>query len=148
LLDRLEEFLEVNDAVEGPFTGGIIFQKSVVGDWAGVALSQFSSGDGREPSVLVEASTGHNWDVTGGRGYPVRIEISREGGDVLRSDGMTGAVEVWRRPVLSQILKCEEAFGFPVDIEWVVSEGTVWFLQVRPIVGLTTWTQPRRPSTA
>jgi rifampicin phosphotransferase len=78
-----------------------------------------------KPEQIVRAATG-----AGTRA--VAVEEARRGAATLDDESVQALV--------SELLRLEAAFGFPLDVEWTRAAGRFVFLQVRPI---TTGAQPR-----
>ena len=138
----------------------VLVQHLVVADVAGVMFSA-NPVNGRRNELVVSASWGLGESIVGGTVTPDSWIVSRQGLQILDEQigdkrmmtvavgGGTQEVEVPRvmrdRPSLSvaQIqevallgTRLEEVKGWPVDIEFAISAGTLYLLQCRPITTL------------
>lgn len=108
----------------------VIVQQMVAADHAGVV---FTRAPGRPESMLIECAPGLGDAVVSGRVSPSRYYISRASLRIekssLRYPLHPGVVE----KVAHSALSIETCLGAPQDIEWGVSNGSVYILQARPL---------------
>jgi pyruvate,water dikinase len=142
----------------------VIVQRLVAAEVAGVVFTH----DPRTglDDVVIEAAWGLGESVVNGRVIPDTMIVTVAGtvhtslGSKatrldLRDDGLRRSAVASadrRRPALTEAQITEVArtaraaqgaFGYPLDIEWAIADGTLWLLQARPIT-----THPQPPRTA
>jgi pyruvate,water dikinase len=112
-----------------------IAQEMIYSDFGGVCFSRSLEG-----SVEIEVCLGHNAGVTQGRDQIARVTMA--GDSVSYSDDRHGLLHQVCMEQLSKLAShvraLEQSWGFPVDVEWCVKDGELFFLQARPITGLST----------
>jgi len=138
----------------------VILQELVLGDCSGVA---FSRCPGREELAVVEAVWGLNQGLVDGDVEPDRLLLEPNTGRIIErhvpvrlhacrtsSNGValvplsteeqatTPLTEATATQVLALLLQAETLFDVPQDLEWTISQGTIFALQSRPITTLTT----------
>lgn len=124
----------------------LVLQREVAADRAGVAFS-IDPATGEGGDVLLEVVYGHGERVVSGVATPDRFWVGRRGGSVrarvaekphepparrfartLRDDEARRVAEV--------VLRAEEGFGRPVDVEFCFDGPVLWLVQCRPITTL------------
>ena len=105
----------------------VIVQEMVDADVAGVCFTQHP---GDTDSILIEAVCGLGEKLVGGtstaRSYSVsKASLSAAGDDVLDADMV--------RTIARQARQASDQLGYPLDTEWAMSGGTLYWLQARPI---------------
>lgn len=145
--------------VDGPVLMGVVVQKLVAAEVAGVLFTRHPVTGADE--ILVEASWGLGESVVQGLVVPDQFRISRSGEIVSRrpgskrtairplGDGSTSSQPVEPRLVQQLCLTddelgllfdlvrdCDRVFGpGPHDIEWALEAGVLHLLQRRPVTG-------------
>lgn len=124
----------------------LVIQREVEADRAGVAFSA-DPVTGARDAVLVEAVLGHGERIVSGVAEPDRYRLSRRSGEVrARVAEKPDVVPARRfarvlrddevRAVADLVLRAEEGFGAPVDVEFCLDGVRLWLVQCRPITGL------------
>lgn len=141
---------------EGPVRMGVIIQKLVAADVAGVLFTRNPVTDADE--LVIEASWGLGEAVVQGLVTPDLYRLDTAGAVLERAAGYKdvavrlhadgGTVEV---PVATELVetlclsdpqlvelhalagRCAEVFDGPRDIEWAYAGGRLWLLQCRPV---------------
>lgn len=113
-----------------PLAMGLVVQPWLAASVGGVALS----GPGAGGSILVEATAGGPQRVVDGTVTPETVTLSRDGQKVALPD----AAPDWLRAVpwaalAAAVVRCEELLQAPADVEWLVADGRLWFVQARPV---------------
>jgi pyruvate,water dikinase len=133
----------------------VIVQELILGDCSGVA---FSRCPGQEELVAIEAVWGLNQGLVDGdvepdrlliepitgiireRYHPERIHACRPIGNGVALMPLSTAeqatsplTEATATQVLALLRQAENLFGTPQDLEWTLSQGTLFILQSRPI---------------
>ena len=124
----------------------LILQREIPADRAGVAFSA-DPVTGEDADVLLEVVFGHGERLVSGVADPDRYRVARRGGRVrarladkreqvparrlartLRDDEAIRIAEV--------VVRAEDGFGGPVDVEFCFAGPDLWFVQCRPITTL------------
>jgi phosphohistidine swiveling domain-containing protein len=135
------------DGSAGPEPPGmaVLVQRRIHPNAAGVAFTANPVSGARDEVVVTAVrglgerlvsgeATGDQWIIRGGRASCVRAveqAITAE---------QSGAVATLARRV-------QEQFGAPQDVEWAITDNTLWLLQARPMTALpdpVDWTPPAR----
>jgi pyruvate,water dikinase len=113
---------------------GVLVQRMVPAEFAGVC---FTRSPLSAEEVVVEVVEGPGSSLVSGERSPARISFARERLEIRSSEDPEGILESLGREVAGKVatlaLAAEEAFGFPVDVEWALAGGEIWLLQSRPI---------------
>lgn len=106
--------------------GGILVQKMVPAEYAGVLFTEHPASTG---CMLVELVKGLGDALVSGAATPTSYRFGRVSGANLEECSppidLTGLIELGR--------KVEETFGRPQDIEWAFAQGKFFILQARDI---------------
>lgn len=119
-------------------TGGVIVQRMVMADAAGVAFTVDPVTGA--PVVVVNAVVGLGAALVSGAATPWVAEVARtahgavETGALPTEEGPIDAETL--REIVGLALAAEAARGMPQDVEWAVEDGTVWLVQSRPVTAL------------
>jgi len=106
--------------------GGIVVQKMVPAEFAGVLFTEHPGSTG---CMLVELVKGLGDALVSGAATPRSFRYGRYSGRLLEAHEPPMDL----RPLLELGRKVEEAFGRPQDIEWAYAEGKFFLLQARDI---------------
>ncbi len=115
----------------------VVVQVMIVGDYSGVAFS-IDPADGDTTHVRVETVAGTGDKIVGGQETPYSVVLGREDGLIVkRSFGSQGRIELLPPSVLGRlvetVLKIEDLFKTPIDVEWTILNNSIYVLQARPI---------------
>ncbi|OCA02732.1 PEP/pyruvate-binding domain-containing protein [Akkermansia glycaniphila] len=115
----------------------VIVQLMITGECSGIAFSA-NPLNGKTEHVLVEAVKGSGEKAVGGQETPYSVILDKKEKLVLqRKFGSQGKVELLSPNLLKnlvvEIIKIEEIFSIPVDVEWTIRDSKIYILQVRPI---------------
>ncbi len=138
----------------------VVVQRMVPAEAAGI-LFTVNPLNGRRDEVLINAAWGLGEAVVGGEVTPDTIAVSKSTGKVISREtaekqimtvqNETGTHEqpvpdaLKSQPVLNDqkageladvVLRIEELFGLPVDIEWALAGGEFFILQARPVTAV------------
>lgn len=103
---------------------GVVIQSLIDPDYAGVSFSRSHL----EPeAVLVEYVHGHGEQLVSGDVNPSRFHF-RKDSLTLEGDDFSYAHQV-----VQSALAIEQFYGYPVDVEWAIRNGTYYVVQSRPI---------------
>ncbi len=114
-------------AGESDERGGVVVQKMVPADYAGVMFTEHPAESG---SMLIEMVPGLGNTVTDGAVTPETYTCGRYSGRNL--DDATPPIDL--EPLLALGRQAEALFGAPQDIEWAYHGGRFFLLQSRDIV--------------
>jgi rifampicin phosphotransferase len=124
----------------------LVVQHEVPAQRAGVAFS-VDPVTGDPDTIVVEAAFGHGERIVSGVVEPDRYRVSRATGAVRARVAEKVDVAAARRyaralrddevaQVVELVLRAEEGFGGPVDVEFCFDGVTLWLVQCRPITTL------------
>jgi phosphohistidine swiveling domain-containing protein len=116
----------------------VIVQQQIEPQAAGVAFS-VDPVTGSRSRIVIESCRGLGEALVSGQVQPDRILLRKKNLELIRQN------LVAEEPSLSlksaqrlgrSVRQIEKRFGGPQDIEWAIRDGTLWFLQARPITAL------------
>ena len=116
----------------------VIIQKMIPAQIAGVAFSVHPVLTGKN-RMVIEAVRGLGEQLVSGVLTPDTYILDRQSFGVVDSEltkptPIIGDLELVK--LAKEIIKIEELFGFPVDVEWAIANGELYILQSRPITTL------------
>ncbi len=121
-----------------PLPVGLVVQKMVQARKAGVCFTHDPLG--KDSAAVIEAVEGFGDTLVSGRTRPVRWRAYRSGlgGWDCRTEEVRGILRTAEAAeIASGSAALEMALGQPLDLEWAIDqEGTLWWLQARPITAL------------
>lgn len=121
----------------------VLIQRFVSADVSGVAFSA-DPVTGDRSAVVISAVRGIGVSVVGGSTDPEEWRITAADTACSKGD-ILGAAEA--KLVADTVRRVEAITGWPPDIEWAMSGGELYLLQVRPMTAVprvVTWTAPDR----
>lgn len=110
----------------------VIVEEMIDADYSGVAFSVNPTDSGNNYSII-EVCTGLGEQLVSGNVTPTTLLVRRQ---TCRSDLTEGECFINEDDIVSLeklILKIEEIYGMPMDIEWCMKEKQIHILQARPI---------------
>lgn len=116
---------------------GVVVQKMIPADYAGVAFSVCPV-EKDDRIALLEVVAGVGESLVSGQKTPATIRVNkltgitriqRHGADELD----TGILEWIAETITPLVEKIEDAYNMPVDVEWAIANGMPYILQARPI---------------
>jgi pyruvate,water dikinase len=113
---------------------GVVVQSQVASRAAGVCFTIDPTG--RDGAAVVEAVKGKGEALVSGHTQPERWRVYRSGLGVLlarREPGPTVLAEADALRIVGEAADLAAKQGIPLDLEWALDEGGVWWLQARPI---------------
>ena len=114
-------------AGDGAERGGVVVQKMVPAEYAGVMFTEHPAESG---SMLIEMVPGLGDSVTDGAVTPETYTCGRYSGQI--HEDATAPIDL--EPLLALGRQAEALFGAPQDIEWAYQGGRFFLLQSRDIV--------------
>lgn len=136
-LDSARSKMYSNERTSSVGAMGVVIQKMIPADYAGVAFSVCPV-EKDDRIALLEVVAGVGESLVSGRKTPATIRVNkltglmriqRHGADNLSTE----VLEVIAETITPLVEKIEEAYGMPVDIEWAIADGQPYILQARPI---------------
>lgn len=120
----------------------IVVQKMVNADYAGVC---FTADPNNADNLLVEAVEGLGEALVSGTAMAARysvphkitLAVDKEGFAALNSENGLLTTEILQE-VCIQAMQMQKIFNMPLDTEWAVENGILYWLQARPITVLET----------
>jgi len=122
--------------------GGVVVQKMVAAEFAGV---MFTEHPGTSGAMLVELVSGLGEELVSGTVTPDAFAFGKLTGERVGDDTAgTGVPPIDLEPLLAQGRELEALFGQPQDIEWAYAQGEFHLLQTRDITrSVTVGSTPR-----
>lgn len=111
--------------------GGIVVQKMVAAEYAGVLFTEHPASAG---CMLVELVSGLGEKLVSGTATPHSFRFGRASGRLMEEDPPPVDLE----PLIALGRQAEELFGRPQDIEWAFYQGKFYLLQARDITAPVT----------
>jgi pyruvate,water dikinase len=146
----VRQILTTSGVGEGNFSGALVVQEMVLGDFSGVCFTTHPHASRKlalRPSagvMLVEVVPGGNYALTRGQVVPVRYSVQRNTHEVKLdpSEMMWGSVvspDLWEQ-LIQTFSEVETLFGCPQYIEWSIKGREIWVLQSRPMTSPVDYT--------
>ena len=108
--------------------GGVLVQKMVPAEYAGVMFTEHPNSTG---SLMIELVSGLGEDLVSGNVTPDTYTYGKLTGELL--DAEQSAPPLDMQPLLELGKQLEELFGAPQDIEWAYANKKFYLLQARDI---------------
>jgi phosphohistidine swiveling domain-containing protein len=116
----------------------VIVQQQIDPDAAGVAFS-LDPVTGSRSRIVIEACRGLGDALVSGRVQPDRLILRKKNLGLIRRNLVTDEPSPDPKSA-KKLARCvgriETKLGGPQDIEWAIRNGTLWFLQARPITAI------------
>lgn len=115
----------------------LIVQEMVNPDHAGVCFT-INPLTGNEKEILIESINGLGENLVQGTATPSSYKVNWYDHTVLQLNDIdissleNSAIDL----IVDEALKIQQHYGFPVDIEWAIKEGTLYILQARPMTAI------------
>lgn len=126
----------IKDADKNAAGMGVVIQSKVEADYAGVLFSSDPISF-RKDQMLMTYTEGLGDKLVSGEveGKDILISVKRE--DYKFNTDLDKSLEAVLKQLAKETKDLEKKLGYPVDIEWAVSEGELFFLQCRPLTSIT-----------
>ena len=113
----------------------VIIQRMVDSEKSGVAFS-IDSVNGSDKEILIEAIAGLGEQLVSGHATPDTYSYNwYDDAFAIYNGGVLAKDEV--KTLAKIVLDIQIFYGFPVDVEWAIADGTIYILQSRPITAIT-----------
>lgn len=135
--ERAYRYREKNGIDHQQIRMAVILQQQVDADMAGVAFS-IDPVTGSRLRIVIEACQGLGEALVSGQVTPERWIWSKPKLVVLGKDPVEGTNLNQRvaKRLVRQVRRLERLLDAPLDVEWAVQDGKLYFLQARPITTL------------
>ena len=110
--------------------GGVLIQKMVPAEYAGVMFTEHPNSTG---SLMIELVSGLGEDLVSGNVTPDTYTFGKLTGELLDAEVTTKAPPVDMQPLIELGRQLEDLFGHPQDIEWAYANKKFYLLQARDI---------------
>ncbi|MEE9334510.1 MAG: PEP/pyruvate-binding domain-containing protein [Granulosicoccaceae bacterium] len=110
--------------------GGVLIQKMVPAEYAGVMFTEHPNSTG---SLMIELVSGLGEDLVSGNVTPDTYTFGKLTGELLDAEKSTQAPPVNMQPLIELGRQLETLFGHPQDIEWAYANKKFYLLQARDI---------------
>ena len=115
---------------------GVVIQAKVEADYAGVLFSSDPISF-RKNRMLMTYTEGLGDKLVSGEVEGKDILISVKDEDYKFDVDLDKSLEAVLKRLAEESKNLEKKLGYPIDIEWAVSEGELYFLQCRPLTSIT-----------
>lgn len=116
----------------------VVVQKMVASDVSGIAFSVHPVTQDRN-AMIIEAAPGLGEAIVSGQVIPDSYIVSKEPVEITEKN-VVGQEQVLPDEKILElaglIVKIEDHYGFPCDVEWAMQSGKLYILQSRPITTL------------
>jgi len=116
----------------------VIVQRQIEPDAAGVAFS-IDPVTGSRSRIVIESCRGLGEALVSGKVRPDRFLLRKRNLKLIRQELATSEPSLdlkSARRLGRHVRRIEEKLGCPQDMEWALRDGTLWFLQARPITAI------------
>jgi len=136
--ERAYEYRRRNGIDHSQVEMAVIVQRQFEPDAAGVAFS-LDPVKGSHSRIVIESCRGLGEALVSGNVQPDRILLAKENLKLIRQNlaGDSPSLDLKSARRLGRSVRhIERKLGCPQDIEWAIRDGTLWFLQARPITAI------------
>lgn len=116
----------------------VIVQTMVDGDFSGVAFSAHPVTQDRN-TIVIEVIRGQGEALVSGHVTPDTIVIEKSSGEIIEqhlADATPLLNTAQHGLIVDAVRNIASLYGYPVDVEWTMKDGTLFILQARPITTL------------
>jgi phosphohistidine swiveling domain-containing protein len=135
---RVYEYRRRNGIDHQQVKMAVIVQQQIEAEVAGVAFS-LDPVTGSHSRIVIEACRGLGEALVSGKVRPDRFIMRKKNLALIRRNLVADEpllILKSARKLARSVRRIEERLGCPQDIEWAIRDGTLWFLQVRPITAI------------
>jgi rifampicin phosphotransferase len=136
--ERAFEYRRRNGINHSQVEMAVIVQQQIEPQAGGVAFS-VDPVMGSRSRIVIEACRGLGEALVSGQVQPERILLRNKNLELIRQDIIADEPCLdpkSARRLARSVRRIEKRLGCPQDIEWAIHDGTLWFLQARPITAL------------
>jgi rifampicin phosphotransferase len=116
----------------------VIVQQQIEPDAAGVAFS-VDPVTGSPSRIVIESCRGLGEALVSGNVQPDRFLLQKRNLELIRQNLVADKPSLDLKSaqrLARHVRRIEKRLGSPQDVEWAIRDGTIWFLQARPITAL------------
>jgi len=120
----------------------LVVQEMVDPDHAGVCFT-VNPLTGNEKEILIESINGLGENLVQGTATPSSYRVNWYDDEIteLNQIEVSSISESSIRKIVTEALKIQELYGYPVDIEWAIKNDELFILQARPMTAIRFQTQ-------
>jgi phosphohistidine swiveling domain-containing protein len=136
--DRAFEYRRRNGIDHRQVEMAVIVQQQIEPDAAGVAFT-VDPVTGSRSRIVIEACRGLGEALVSGQVQPERLLLRKKNLELIRQSLVETEPSLSlksARKLGRSVRRIEKCLGGPQDVEWALRDGTLWFLQARPITAL------------
>jgi phosphohistidine swiveling domain-containing protein len=136
--ERAFEYRRRNEIDRQQVEMAVIVQQQIEPEAAGVAFS-VDPVTGSRSRIVIESCRGLGEALVSGEVQPDRIVLRKKTLELIRRNFVADEPSLDLKParkLAGSVRRIEKRLGGPQDIEWAIRDGTLWFLQARPITAL------------
>jgi phosphohistidine swiveling domain-containing protein len=136
--DRAYEYRRHNGIDHQQVEMAVIVQQQIEPQAAGVAFGA-DPVTGSRSRIVIESCRGLGEALVSGRVQPDRILLRKKNLELIRQNlaGDEPSLDLKSAQKLAHsVRRIEKRLDCPPDVEWALGDGTLWFLQARPITAL------------
>jgi len=136
--ERAYEYRRRNGIDHQQVEMAVIVQQQIEPQAAGVAFS-VDPVTGSRSRIVIESCRGLGEALVSGQVQPDRILLRKKNLELIRQNLVAEEPSLdlkSARRLARSVRRIEKRLGSPQDVEWALRDGTLWFLQARPITAL------------
>jgi pyruvate,water dikinase len=136
--ERAFEYRKRNGIDHRQVEMAVIVQRQIEPDAAGVAFT-LDPVSGSRSRVVIESCRGLGEALVSGKVQPDRILLRKKNLKLIRQNivGDESSLDLKSARRLGRaVRRIERRLDSPQDVEWAIRDGTLWFLQARPITAI------------
>jgi phosphohistidine swiveling domain-containing protein len=136
--DRAFDYRRRNGIDHRQVEMAVIVQRQIEPEAAGVAFT-LDPIKGSRSRIVIESCRGLGEALVSGQVQPDRIVLRKKNLELVRQNLATEEPSLDLKSVrrlARRVRRVEKRLGGPQDVEWATGDGTLWFLQARPITAI------------
>jgi len=131
-LNKIKEYCKKKGINKSDIKISVIVQKMITPDFSGVCFSMNPINNTQE--IIVEITKKHINGVVSGKTTPNRYIVSYKGSvkeksEKIRTEKMKDKIHL----IAKDAIRIQNIFSHPMDIEFVIKQNEIYYLQTRPI---------------
>ncbi len=115
---------------------GVLIQEKIDSDYSGVLFSSDPISF-RKDCMILTYTEGMGDKLVSGKVAGKEVLVSVEQDKYLFKIDSNDSIEDQLQELFRETKKLEGKLGYPIDIEWAISKGKLYFLQCRPLTNIT-----------
>jgi len=137
-IERAYEYRRRNGIDHQQVEMAIIVQQQIEPEAAGVAFT-VDPVTGSRTRIVIESCRGLGEALVSGQVQPDRIVLRKKNLEPIRQSLVANEPSLDLKSaqrLARRVRRLERRLGCPQDVEWAIRDGTLWFLQARPITAI------------